>query len=160
MLDPNYKITPELAKILMEIESLKKEIDLLPLTPKLLAGLRETAKLSATHYSTMIEGNRLTQEEVNKVIKHKINIPGKKRNESEVQGYFAALNYIEELVKKQIKVTQEVIKKIHALVMGSGKINIKSTPYREVQNVIREGFLEISNESKKSRRYSLYSNYV
>lgn len=139
MLNPNYEITLALAKILMEIESLKKEIDLLPLTPKLLTGLRETAKLSATHYSTMIEGNRLTQEEVNKVIKNNIKIPGKTRDEAEVKGYFSALSYVEELSQKQIKITQESIKKIHALVMAAGKKNIKPTLYRDGQNVIREG---------------------
>jgi hypothetical protein len=49
-----------------------------------LASLRETARLFATHYSTMIEGNRLTQEQVGKVITHQEHFPGRERDEKEV----------------------------------------------------------------------------
>lgn len=39
------------------------------MTPSVLATLRETARLFFTHYSTVIEGNRLNQDHVSKVIK-------------------------------------------------------------------------------------------
>ena|SRR3990167_11270541 len=139
MFEPQFKLTPALVKILIEIEALKQEIDLLPLTPKVLAGLRETAKLSTIHYSTMIEGNRLTQEEVNQVINYKASIKNKNRDEKEVLGYFAALDYLEKLVKEEAEISQKIIKTIHALVMAAGKQNVKPTPYRDGQNVIREG---------------------
>ena len=48
----------------MRIEAVRQAILTLPITPRVLANLRETARLFSTHYSTMIEGNRLTQEQV------------------------------------------------------------------------------------------------
>jgi len=65
---PNFTITPTIASGLMRIEAVKQAIQTLPITPRVLANLRETARLFSTHYSTMIEGNRLTQEQVAQVI--------------------------------------------------------------------------------------------
>jgi hypothetical protein len=44
----------------MRSEAAKEGVRHLPITPSVLATLRETARLYSTHYSTMIEGNRLT----------------------------------------------------------------------------------------------------
>lgn len=65
---PTYSITPRIAKSLMRIEAAKEKVALLPVNPTVLASLREMAKLYTTHYSTMIEGNRLKPEEIKEVI--------------------------------------------------------------------------------------------
>jgi hypothetical protein len=44
----------------MRIEAARQAVQDLPITPAVLATLGETARLYSTHYSTMIEGNRLT----------------------------------------------------------------------------------------------------
>jgi hypothetical protein len=59
----------------MRIEAVRQAIQSLPITPRVLANLRETARLFSTHYSTMIEGNRLTQEQVSKVIGQEQHFP-------------------------------------------------------------------------------------
>ena len=59
--EPKFTITPKIARDLMRIESARQAVQDLPITPSVLATLRETARLFSTHYSTMIEGNRLTQ---------------------------------------------------------------------------------------------------
>jgi len=51
---PNYTITPQIAKSLMRIEAVKERVLHLPVTPTVLASLRESARLYTTHYSTMI----------------------------------------------------------------------------------------------------------
>ena len=66
--NPTFTITPVVASDLMRIEAVKQAIQTLPITPRVLANLRETARLFSTHYSTLIEGNRLTQEQVAQVI--------------------------------------------------------------------------------------------
>ena len=43
------------------MEAARQAVEDLPITPSVIASLRETARLYSTHYSTMIEGNRLTQ---------------------------------------------------------------------------------------------------
>jgi hypothetical protein len=59
--DPKFTITPKNATLLMRIE---------------------TARLDTTHYSTMIEGNRLTGEQVSRGIDAGEHFPGRERDEN------------------------------------------------------------------------------
>jgi len=81
----------------MRIEAARQAVQDLPITPAMLSTLRETARLYSTHYSTMIEGNRLTQEQVSGVIGEKRHFPGRERDEKEVLGYYAALEKAEQI---------------------------------------------------------------
>ena len=136
--NPTFTITPAVASGLMRIEAVKQAIQTLPITPRVLANLRETARLFSTHYSTMIEGNRLTQEQVAQVIGGDQHFPGRERDQNEVKGYYTALDEAERLAKRGEKVSEATVQKLHALVMGGGKTRVKSTPYRDGQNVIRD----------------------
>ena len=135
---PNFQITPEIASLLMRIESAKEKIAPLPISGELLVKLRETARLFSTHYSTMIEGNRLTQEEVEEAISINRHFPGRERDEREVRGYYAALQRMEEWVAKASRVSEQRVQLLHGLLMGDGSLQVKPTPYRDGQNVIRE----------------------
>ncbi len=135
---PLYTISPATASALMKIEAIKQGVAGLPITPKILASLRETARLYSTHYSTMIEGNRLEQDQVAKVIEGSGHFPGRERDEGEVKGYYAALEELERLVAKDSPVTEAVIGSMHARVIGGGRKTRKPTPYRDGQNVIRD----------------------
>ena len=135
---PVYSITPQIARDLMRIEAVKQAMEDLPITPRVLANLRETARLFSTHYSTMIEGNRLTQEQVAQVVAEGQHFPGRERDEAEVRGYYAALDKVEELSRNRTEVSESAVRSLHALVMSSGKIRVKPTSYRDGQNVIRD----------------------
>lgn len=137
MYQPKYSITSEIARSLMRIEASKQSVSDLPITPQVLASLRETARLQSTHYSTMIEGNKLADEEVRRVIQKAEHISGKERDIREVKGYFTALNEVERLAKNSSP-TEAQIQKLHALVEGSGSKQVKPTAYRSEQNVIRD----------------------
>ena len=136
---PKFKITPEMARSLARVEAAKDAVTNLPITPAVLASLKETTRLRLTHYSTKIEGNRLSESEVKKVIHSKEHFPGRKRDEQEVLGFYAALDYVEELAVNKNPLDETSVKKIHALVMGEGKKQVRPTPYRDGQNVIRDG---------------------
>ncbi len=123
----------------MRIEAAKTQILHLPLTPTVLASLRETARLYTTHYSTMIEGNRLEPEQITEVIKHEGHFPGRERDEHEVKGYYAALNQVEQWARQATPVGEKMIQTLHALVMADGRTKVKPTAYRDGQNVIRDG---------------------
>ncbi len=138
MFKPKYTITSSIANGLMRIESVKQSIVDLPITPKVLKTLRETARLYSTHYSTMIEGNELNQKQVNQVIQESTHFTGRERDEKEVLGYYAALEELENIVNKKAPLTEITIRTLHALVMGGGKKKIKPTSYRDGQNVIRD----------------------
>lgn len=136
---PVYAINAAIANHLMKIEAAKEKAAMLPVNPALLASLRETTKLYTTHYSTMIEGNRLKPEEIQEVIHLDGHFPGRKRDEHEVKGYYAALSQLEQYAAQGISVTEKIIQTLHALVVGDGKTRVKPTPYRDGQNVIKDG---------------------
>ncbi len=114
---PKFKISSKIANCLMRIEAAKQSVQDLPITPSVLATLRETARLFSTHYSTMIEGNRLTQDQVSKVIEEKLHIPGRERDEKEVLGYYAALERLEQFTSDGEPITELQIQTLHVLVM-------------------------------------------
>src|SRR5436190_16868563 len=118
---PNYIITPKIASFLMRIEAAKERSFHLPLTPTVLSSLRETARLYTTHYSTMIEGNRLKPGEIEEVLKHAGHFPGRERDEHEVKGYYAALTQVEHWAAKASPVSEKMIQTLHSMVMGNGK---------------------------------------
>jgi len=133
--DPKFQITAALTKILMDIEASRQAVAALPITVQVLDSLRESARLTATHYSTQIEGNRLTLEQVETVL-HGGTFPNRERDEQEVKNYYLALNYVDNLIaKRDVAVLEKDIKTIHGLVMGGRQ---KATPYRDGQNVIRD----------------------
>ena len=136
---PIYTINPNIAKYLMRIEAAKEKVGLLPVNPTVLASLRETAKLYTTHYSTMIEGNQLNPDEVKEVIILNGHFPGRERDEHEVKGYYAALAQLEQYAAQNYPITEKVIQTLHALVMSDGRTRVKPTPYRDGQNVIKDG---------------------
>jgi Fic family protein len=136
--NPKFIITPTIAKALMQIEAVRQSITTLPITPRVLAKLRETARLFSTHYSTMIEGNRLTQEEVSKVIGNNQHFPGRERDQDEVRGYYAALDEAERMAKHLEKVTEKSVQKLHAIIMAGGRARVKPTLYRDGQNIIKD----------------------
>ncbi|HSX37782.1 MAG TPA: Fic family protein [Chlamydiales bacterium] len=135
---PLYTIDVNMASCLLRIESAKEKVNYLPMTPSVLASLRETARLYTTHYSTMIEGNRLEPEQIEQILKLDGHFPGRKREENEIKGYYAALQQIEHWAVRKVPITENLIQTIHALVMGAGRTKVKPTPYREGQNVIRD----------------------
>ena len=136
---PNYVITPIMANYLMRIEGVKESIVHLPVNPTILASLRETARLYTTHYSTMIEGNRLNSAQIEEIIKHKGHFPGRERDENEVKGYYAALQYVEQSAAKGSPITESIIQKLHAFVMSQSSKMRSQSVYRDGQNVIRDG---------------------
>ena len=135
--EPKYAISSEMARDLMRIEAARQAVAGLPLNERVLAGLRQTARLVSTHYSTQIEGNRLTQGEVEQVLVRGERIPQRQRDEREVKGYYAALDHAESYAADHARINEPYIRKLHGLLMGGGRQRCKSTPYRDGQNVIR-----------------------
>src|SRR5260370_8242472 len=101
----------------------------LPDTARVLAKLRETARLCSTQYSTMIEGNRLTQQQVANVIVEGQHFAGRERDENEVKGYYVALDEMERLVKKAGAVSEDSIRVLHRLLHGMDNNTVNPTPH-------------------------------
>jgi Fic family protein len=134
MFKPNFRITPRITSALMQIEACRQAIDELPIDATVLRRLRETAALLTTHFSTQIEGNRLTLPEVRAAIQGE-RMPGRERDEREVRNHFLALEAMERLSEKQGRLSEDHIQRLHGLVMTGRD---RPTPYRAVQNVVRD----------------------
>ena len=138
--EPNYRITPRTATHLMRIEAARQAVEDLPITSSVLAGLRETARLFSTHYSTMIEGNRLAREEVSSLIERRQALP---RPGAQTRPRSSATTRrssgSNDSRRRAADVTDLQVRTLHALVMAGGKAVKKATPYRGGQNVIRDG---------------------
>ena len=135
MFTPTFQITATLTKLLMDIEASRQAIASLPMTVPVLTSLRESARLISTHYSTQIEGNRLTQEQVEEVIQGGT-FPNRERDEREVKNYYKALDYLDVLIKTDNNdIREQDIQILHGLVMEGQD---KPTRYRDGQNVIKD----------------------
>ncbi len=134
---PRYTLTPAIAHALMDIEAARAVVGQTPLPPAAEAELRRRARIRSTHYSTRIEGNRLTLAEAEQVIEGKqAHFHGRERDVSEVKNYWNALLRVEEWAAKKMPLTEELIQRLHALIETGARA--KPTPYRDGQNVIRD----------------------
>lgn len=129
--NPKYIVTAQMLKNLGRIELVKQSFETQPLSPQLLHSLRETAKVTSVHYSTYIEGNKLTFNEVSEAIQGK-KLLQKERDEKEVKAYYKAWNAMEQAVQKHQSFDEVLIGQLHTLVEGENK----EIPYRDCQNAI------------------------
>jgi Fic family protein len=135
--NPRYTISSVIAKALMEVEAAKAVVENTPLSPAIEAELRNRARVRSTHYSTRIEGNKLTLKEAREVIERgKSSFHGRERDVSEVRNYWDALLKVEDWAACKVEFSEDIIKRLHALV-ERGK-RAKATPYRTGQNVIKD----------------------
>ena len=144
-----YRFTPEIVRYLQAIERARSEVKLTILPPALAESLRLRARVRSTHFSTRIEGNRLSLVEAEQAIIEGRTFPGRERDTLEVKRYFQALEQVEAWVEEGAPVTEERIRKMHAIIY-SGK-RAKPTTYRDGQNVIRDsagGIVYLPPEAK------------
>jgi Fic family protein len=132
---PRYTLTPAMARRLMEIEAARAVVEQIPLPSAAVSEMRNRARLRSTHYSTRIEGNRLTLAEAEQVLAgRKVPLHGRERDVGEVRSYWKALLRVEEWAARETELTEELIQRIHALVEG----RTRASRYRDGQNTIRD----------------------
>ena len=131
-----FTFTPTIVRHLQTIERTRERLRHIVLPPALTEQLRTRAQLRATHYSTRIEGNRLTLKETEQVIQQGKLFPGRERDVKEVERYYRALQQMERWGEGGQRITEERVKKLHALIFKGQRA--RPPPYRDGQNVIRE----------------------
>jgi Fic family protein len=132
---PRFTLTPAVARRLMEIEAARAIVAATRLPLAVESELRNRARLRATHYSTRIEGNRLTLAEAEQVVGgRRIRLHGRERDAGEVRNYWRALLKVEEWAARSAELTEELIQRLHALVEG----HRRPSAYRDGQNTIRD----------------------
>lgn len=134
---PLYTLTPAIVRALMDIEAARAVVDHTPIPPGLAEDLRRRARIRSTHYSTRIEGNRLTLAEAEEVLSgQRTRFHGRERDVNEVRNYWQALLRVEEWAARGTPVTEDLIQRLHALVEHGARA--RPTPYRDGQSMIRD----------------------
>ncbi|MBT7190638.1 MAG: Fic family protein [Anaerolineae bacterium] len=131
-----FQLTPLIVRHIQNIERVRESVHLSILPPATAEILRFQAHIRSTHYSTRIEGNRLTLKETELVVQQGKLFPGRERDVKEVERYYKALQQMEKWVEGGQEITEERICKLHDILYPGRKT--KPTPYRDGQNVIRE----------------------
>ncbi len=147
MYSPKYKISNKILKNLNRISAAHNLIVNAPLIPKWESKLRKEAMIRSAHFSTSIEGNKLTINEVRAIFEGK-EVYARPRDKQEVLNYKKVLEFI----NKEPEPTIETIKEID-------KVNLEKIDeenggkFRKIQNyVVKEkaGKMEIIYTPPKS----------
>lgn len=109
----------ELTISLHEVDALKAELSTLrPLPPEALKKIEDALEMEYTYESNRIEGNTLTLQETALVVNEGITISGKSMREHlEAINHAQAVDFIKDIARKKIEISERTIKEIHALVL-------------------------------------------
>lgn len=132
MFIPKYKITDNIAHRLMDIQRASAIVDLLPLPASILDLLKKESMEKTVLLSTKIEGNTLDEATKRKVLYKNSDDD----EEQEIFNLMKALEYLDEAERRQLPVTEEFIKKLHAIIRISHGRRPRVSEYREEQNQV------------------------
>ena len=116
MFIPNYTVFPKTLSSMTEIAEIKAVVERSRVLPLNEAQLRRQAILRMAHTSTSIEGNKLAQFEVGKVLEGKA-VRASQKDILEVENYYHALKALDEMAKNKGPITKEEILRLHKLVI-------------------------------------------
>jgi Fic family protein len=133
--DPTFQVSPATIKLLGKIEAAKDIVEELDLPISLEQAFREEASVKMSHYSTKIEGNRLTLRQATKLLAGE-DVVAREIDKREVMNYYDCLEWIYKVSKAKRAVTEGDIKAMHGMIQkGILKGKLRGE-YREAQNAI------------------------
>lgn len=105
--------------LLQEVDVLKSKLaSLRPLPDAALRKIQDALDIEYTYESNRIEGNTLTLQETALVVNEGVTISGKSMREHlEAINHAEAIDYIKDIAKKDIEISERTIKEIHALIL-------------------------------------------
>jgi Fic family protein len=114
---PRFTVTPELGSLLQEAATRRQQLLLAAINPRAELEWQFTSSVEATHYSTAIEGNPLTLEEVRRLLSSQP-IQKPRQPEIEVRNYKTALDWLRRTWTGQPRpILPATILHLHSLIM-------------------------------------------
>ena len=109
----------DIKELLKEVDVLKGQLSTLrPLPKEALKKIQDALDIEYTYESNRIEGNTLTLQETALVVNEGVTISGKSMREHlEAINHTEAINYIKDIAKQDIEISERTIKEIHALIL-------------------------------------------
>lgn len=137
MFNPVFSISNKILKNIGTIEASREVIMDAPLLPLWEKQFREDAIIRTAHHGTHIEGNKLDLDEAKDVLLGR-EVIGRPRDIQEVINYRKVLELIDEEAKRKIeRITEDLIKKIHRIVVNKILSEDQAGKYRIKQVVVR-----------------------
>lgn len=127
MKEPIVNITEEILSLISEIDEFKGEWKAIgSLAPERLKVLKKVASIESIGSSTRIEGVKLTDQEIERLLAGLDTTSFSSRDEQEVVGYAEVMNLVFESFK-HIPITENHLKQLHAILL---KYSTKDTRHR------------------------------
>jgi Fic family protein len=139
MYEPNVRATDKLGNSLQEIEDTRELLSTIPFLPIVEEPIKKRALAQTVHYTTLLEGNRLDIQAVERLgvgqlSRHPIN-----RDEREVVNLYKAMDFIRDIApKKDIAINEDIIRQIHAYVVRDIPEQGGPGTYRLGQNAVAD----------------------
>jgi Fic family protein len=133
----NIKITPQILTQVAELDAFKCVwIGLARLRPEQLKALRKVSTIESIGSSNRIEGNKLSDAEVEKLLSHIDRKSFKSRDEEEVAGYAELMNVIFDDYSV-IPLSENYIKQLHGILLQyAGKDEKHRGEYKKLSNAV------------------------
>jgi Fic family protein len=139
MFKPEFTLNFRILNILSSIERLYGKIQGEKLIPSLSLRLAQENQILATHYSTSIEGNPLSPQDVTNVVLGD-QIPTTK-SEKEVKNYFEIITKLPDFARERTPITVEFTEKLHKILMKAIE--------REGLGEVRNGPVFVGHKTKE-----------
>lgn len=113
MLPPVFSISPEILRLIAELDEFKGQWRMLrTLSPEKLTSLRKVATIESVGSSTRIEGSKLTDHQVEELLTRLEITEFKTRDEQEVAGYAYVMDQVFDAFE-QIPISENMIGQLH-----------------------------------------------
>ena len=116
MFSPKYTISPDVISAISEIAEIKAIIERSRVLPLNELQLKREALIRMVHTSTSIEGNKLAEHQVDRVLSG-MSVAADDQSIREVKNYQDAVKEVEKLAKEKKELTSELILKLHEISM-------------------------------------------
>lgn len=139
MYQPKFSFNNKIIVNIGAIEAAREVIESAPLLPLWEKRFREDALVRSIHHGTHLEGNQLDFEEAKEVVLSQNLHSIRTRDVQEVLNYRSVMDYIEEAWKQnKQKISEQMLRKIHELVVDKILSDNVSGQYRTKQVVIKD----------------------
>lgn len=140
--EPLITSDEKISLIYNELDEMKSRLDACrPLPPEIVKNLKEVYDIDWTYNSNAIEGNTLTYEETEMILKYGITVGGKTfREHLEAVNHRDAIDFVLELSRKKDSISEKDIKTIHDIILD--KIDQENAgKYRKVPVIVGRDYL-------------------
>ncbi|GIW63940.1 MAG: cell division protein Fic [Patescibacteria group bacterium] len=138
MYSPKFTITNTILVAIGKIEAAEEVLKNAPLLPLWEKQFKDDAVLRAVYHGTHLEGNPLSKEEAEGILTGK-QVVARSRDIQEIINYRNVLDFVDQEAKKGIsRITEQIIKKLHRILVDKTLPADQAGEYRDKQVVVRD----------------------